>query len=145
MGKQLRRFAPLCALVLATCSWTTNFAVINHGHETIRVSFIARPTRTPPALISVKELEFPRSRWKELDLSAAPPDSAALTVSVGPDSALVLAEMGTYPGYNDADADWFEIRTLRIRSTFGERSYTGREVLRAFEKRSNRLYVIEFH
>jgi len=82
--------------------------------------------------------------WKKLDVSAARADSALLTLTLGPDSSLVVAELGTYTGYRDDLADWFEIKMLRILSTLGERSYKGREVLRAFDRRSDRLYVVEF-
>ena len=139
----LRVAAPLAAVLLTTCSWTTNFVVMNSGREAIRVAYLARPLRTRPMVTVTSNLsEGPRS-WRELNVRAARPDSAQLTLVLGPDSSLVLAQMVTYVGYQDELADWFEIKALKILSTFGERSYRGREVLRAFEKRSDRLYVVE--
>ena len=117
---------------------------MNSGHEAIRVAYLARPLRTRPAVTATMNLSEGPKAWSELDVRAARADSAQLTLMLGPDSSLVVAQLGTYTGYEDVLADWFEIRTLTVASPLGERSYKGREVLRAFEKRSDRLYVVEF-
>ena len=143
MQSRIRYLVPLLSLALATCSWTTNFVVINGLTESIRITYVAHPLRTPPMVAATKDLADSREDWNELNVSMVRRDSAVLTVPLGPDSALVLAEMGTYTGYRDDLGDWFEVKSLRILTTLGERSYRGREVLRAFARRSDRLYVLE--
>jgi hypothetical protein len=117
---------------------------MNSSTGPIRVSYLARPLRITPAVTANDHSSGGPDAWKELNVSAVRRDSAALTIALGPDSSLLLAQLGTYTGYHDELADWFEIKSLKILSTLGERSYGGREVLRAFDKRSDRLYVVEF-
>src|ERR1700752_880395 len=139
----LRSVLPALCFGLTTCSWATYFAVINARAEPIRVSYLARPLRTPPMLAATNELAESRQTWKELNVSGAQKDSAALTVVLGPDSALLVAVQPNYLGPGDGLNDWFEIKSLRIQTQFGERSYKGAEVPHAFEKRSRSLYVLE--
>jgi hypothetical protein len=143
MSKLRSLLPPTLCLALTTCSWTTYFAVINGHSEPIRASYLARPLRTPPMMTVTKDLSEGRQAWQALNVSAARQDSAALTMVIGPDSALVLAELGTYTGHAEGVTDWFEIKNLKILTPVGERSYKDGEVLRAFERRSDRLYVLE--
>jgi hypothetical protein len=137
-------YLPSLPLLLATCSWTTTFAVRNHRAEPIRITYFAQPVRSPPYIAAAGQLSEARKNWQGSDSSLVRRDSATLSMRLGPDSLLVLAETGTYAGYWDEFADWFEVKTLRITSGSGERSYSGREVLRAFEKESRTLYVLHF-
>jgi len=50
MSKHLRYAVPLFTVVLSTCSWTTDFVVMNSTREAIRITYLARPLRTPPAV-----------------------------------------------------------------------------------------------
>jgi len=135
--------AALLAASTLTCSWTTWFVVMNNSGEPIRVTYAARPLRTRPAITSNANVDKSLSAWHELDVSSVRPKGDVLTISLGPDSSLLVAGLGTYTGSSTYPSSLFEITSLRIITTDGERSYSGSEVLKAFVERSRRLYVLE--
>src|ERR1700730_10787540 len=101
MQKRVGYLLPLVPLVLSTCSWMTTFAVSNRRAERIRVTYFARPLRTPPFVAASGHLSDARAKWLVNDSSLVWRDSATLTTVLGRDSMLVLAEIGTYTGYRD--------------------------------------------
>jgi hypothetical protein len=122
---------------ILTCSWTTSFVVVNSTKDAVRVTYAARPLLTNPAVTASGALSKSDTPWRELNVSAARPDSDLLTIALGPDSALLVAESRNgRPGAG-------EITSLKIIMRGGERLYTGDEVSKAFVERSRMLYVLE--
>src|SRR5258708_30785053 len=119
MSRQVRILLPVLALLLATCSWSTSLAVLNRRTEPIRITYFAQPLRTPPMVAAIDHVAERRESWLKSDSSLVRSDSGTRTVRVGPDSLVVLAEMGTYTGYRDELADWFEIKRLEILTSSG--------------------------
>jgi len=122
---------------LLSCSWTTDFVVVNSTKEAIRVTYAVRPLLTIPAVTASAALSKSATPWRELNVAAARPDSDLLTIALGPDSALLVAESRNgRPGAG-------EITSLKIITRGGQRSYTGDEVPKAFVERSRVLSVLE--
>lgn len=110
---------------------------MNSSGEPIRVTFSARPLQIHPAVTAKANVDKSLAEWRELDISAVRPDADVLTIALGPDSVLLVAESRNgQPGAG-------EIRSLRIITRGGERFYTGDEVSKAFVERSRLLSVIE--
>jgi hypothetical protein len=129
--------AVLLAASMLTCSWTTWFVVMNSSGESIRVTYTARPLETHPAVTANAKVEKSLTEWRELDVSGVRPDSDVLTIALGPDSAVLVAESRNGgPGAG-------EITSLKIITRGGERLYKGDAVPKAFVKRSRTLYVLE--
>jgi hypothetical protein len=137
--------AVLSAVAFGACSWSTTFAVANLSAGPVRIVYSRRRFITSPAVKSLRDLKNTDRPWYPVNAGFEGTDSTRVfTFTLGPDSAYRIGGGGTYMGYNDNDADWFEVAQLTIVTNAGERSYQGREVLKAFTKWSRTLFVLEY-
>lgn len=135
--------AALLAASTLTCSWTTWFVVMNSSGESIRVTYAVKALQTHPAVTVNANVEKSLSAWRELDVSAVHTGGDVLTIALGPDSCLLVGQLGTYTGSSSYPTSLFEVTALKVITAGGERSYTGTEVIKAFTRRSRRVYVLE--
>ena len=146
MTQRTSTILALAALVsLESCSWTTLFIITNTTVVPIRVAYLAQPLRTEPAVAPNATIESNARLWRPIQVPLAEGDSGVVEFVLGPDTAVLVAEIGTYTGYSDAVADWFTIKRLEVESPHGRRVVEGREVLGSFVERNKRLYVLEVH
>ena len=147
LPNNMRRYHYLLAVLLPTlgsCSYLATFAVVNLSRERIRVTYSPLRYATPPAVKALRDLSHGDRPWIQLAVPSLGTDSATLTVELGPDSALRVATGTSYLGYDPNNPDWFGIGVLSINAPGGERTFRGREVLKAFSKRGHGIWSIDY-
>jgi hypothetical protein len=157
----MRRFLPLILLLLltitlASCSYITDFVILNDTDSRIEVVYRIKPSPPgPPSLeviepmvVSAANLEAKGvGKWTKLEPHRFRIDqlNRTVTVVVSAHEGLRIASMHHYLG-NDGpnDVQNFPIQDLSVTGKHGEMKFTGDATRRAFEKRSLALYVLSY-
>ena len=135
----------LLAGAVAGCSWTTLFVIVNRSAEAVRIAYTVRRLNELPAVKAIRELAADARPWKELEVSLPPQErNTTLTLVLGPDSALRVASGTNCTASSGADGGGFNITSIEFRSSGGERSFRGNEVLTAFTESSRDLCILEY-
>lgn len=155
------------ACISLACSWLTAFAVSNRSDQPISVVYYYRPSgqvflATPeqkdqgcPLLVSSRPAlaEAPSTswwhsdpRWRDLSSSEFTFDQAScrIEVELEPGHALRVASGSNYTGLNSGRWGDLSGLHLEIRSRRGVVAYSGFELVRQFQKRSDSLYELPY-
>lgn len=157
----MRRFLPLILLLLltitlASCSYSTDFVVVNDTDNRIEVVYRIKPSPPgPPSLegiepmaVSAANLEVKGiSKWTKLEPHRFRIDQVnrTVTVAVSAHEGLRITSMPHYIGDEDPnDVQNFPIQEVSVAGKDGEMRFTGDEARKAFEKKSLTLYVLSY-
>jgi hypothetical protein len=108
----LRILVALGALALTSCSWITDFAVVNRTSEPLQVTYLLQRTDVPPlARTKVESLRDSRIKWAPLDSTAFSVSSGGRRVRavIEPGTALRIWAVVNYGGPDSEDAREFNV------------------------------------
>jgi hypothetical protein len=142
----IRILLALGALALTSCSWFTDFAVVNRTADPVQVTYLLQRADVPPlGRIRVGSLGDSRIKWLPLDSTAYSVSSGGRLVQavIEPGTALRIWTVVNYGGGEAEDGREFSVIDLEVAHSGGKLHYKGREVSSAFQKLSRKLYVLE--
>lgn len=133
-----------------SCSWTTDFVVVNASQETVRVSYVFKPqppdeccdSFPEPAVAKASELDQ-GPVWREV-LLEEPRSPGRVAVLLAPGEALRIADLGSYSRPSLRDREEFPIEEIEIRNSRGALRLCGPAILLAFEGANRHRQELEF-
>lgn len=145
----------LLTISLASCSYSTDFVVLNDANYPIQVVYKVKPLpHGPPSLaiepmvVSSAYLETKdKGEWKKLapDRFCIDQVDRTVTVTLSAHEALWVTTMPHYIGDKDPnDVKNFPIEEVSVTGAGGEMRFTGDKARRAFERKSRVLYVLSY-
>ncbi len=143
----------LLTISLASCSYSTDFVVLNDANHAIQVVYKVKPQGPPtlaiePMVVSASNLETrDKSEWKKLapDRFCVDQVDRTVTVTLSPHEALWVTTMPHYIGDKDPnDVKNFPIEEVSVAGAGGEMRFTGDKARKAFERKSRVLYVLSY-
>ena len=145
----------LLTITLTSCSYSTDFVVLNDTDNQIEVVYRMKPSPTgPPSLeiepmvVSAANLEMRDiSKWTKLapDRFRIDQVNRTVTVRVSAHEGLWITSMHHYIGDEDPnDVQNFPIQEVSVRGADGEMRFTGDKARKAFERKSRVLYVLSY-
>jgi hypothetical protein len=145
----------LLTISLTSCSYSTDFVVLNNADYPIEVVYTvkASPIGPPsleiePMVVSSANLEIEdKSKWRKL-----PPDqfridqvTRTVVVHLPAHEALLITTMHHYIGDEDPnDVEMFPIQEISVSGADGALRFTGDSARKAFERMSRVLYVLSY-
>ena len=145
----------LLTITLASCSYSTDFVVLNETEHQIEVVYRvkASPPGPPsleiePMVVSAANLEMRDiGKWTKLtpDRFRIDQVNRTVTVRVSAHEGLWITSMHHYIGDEDPnDVNGFPIREVSVVGADGEMRFTGDKARKAFERKSRVLYVLTY-
>ena len=145
----------LLTISLTSCSYSTDFVVLNNADYPVEVvyRFKASPPAPPtltvePMVVASAKLEVEEiSKWTKLapDRFRIDQVNRTVTVRVAAREALWVASMSHYIGDEDPnDVANFPIQEVSVKGADGEMRFTGDNARRAFKRMSRVVYVLSY-
>src|SRR5215813_6640733 len=145
------------ACLLTSCSYLTNFVVINATDRPIEVQYVIKkpaypsppfspgqPLPTNPAIKDVSQLDH-QTAWRELSASqyTFDPDGRIVVVSLMPNEALRIEKQNLVDGKVDdaSQAAKFSIEEINITGSYGEIKLQGEQARKMFMAVSKKVYM----
>ena len=137
-------------LLLAACSYTTDFVIVNESDGPITIHYQVKDYPGPfsppvaPGVVSASQLSEDGQQWNPVQFEL---DEASRSVStrLSPGQALRIATMNHYSGHDDpTDAYKFQIRTITLSGTRGELKLTDEQARTSFTKVARSLYTLTY-
>ena len=155
---KLVRLAPplLAALLLASCSWIADFVVLNKSDAPVVVEYTFKekfqrgpaccPSGERPSKKAAKDVGNDGVSWRELGAGEYAYDAAAgrVTVVLKPGEALRVMRAVNYAGYEHAEDDAFDLRSIALTGAKGTLYLEGLQAQTAFKAESNDLYTLTY-
>ncbi len=156
MRKLLVIIVPI--LFLSSCSWITDFFVANKSDKAIELTFRYKQygaTHTCSfkqsdetlVLTAMDKLDSDsRDSWRKLQPNeyVYDNDKCEIRITLSPDHAIRVCRMGTYTGNAENRLHFFELSYLWIQRSDGRIQYEGLDLLKAFKKKSDTLYILMY-
>ena len=145
----------LLTIILASCSYSTDFVVFNDTDNQIEVVYRAKPSPTGPPSLDIEPMVVSAANLEMRDISKwtkLPPDrfridqvNRTVTVRVSAHEGLWITSMHHYIGDEDPnDVTNFPIQEVSVAGADGEMRFTGDKARKAFERKSRVLYVLSY-
>jgi hypothetical protein len=145
----------LLTISLTSCSYLTDFVVVNDADYAIEVVYTVKPVpHGPPSLeiepmvVSSDKLELrDKSKLRKLtsDQFRVDQENRTVVVRLSAHEALLITSMPHYIGDEDPnDVENFPIQEISVADADGEIKFTGDKARKAFERRSRVLYVLSY-
>jgi hypothetical protein len=146
----------LVLLLTASCSYSTDFFIINNSEGPIEVEYKVKVYPENPVLydvpakITISELENMSSslgyQLEKLSNNQYQFDkeTGIVKVRVMPGEALWISSVAGYSEYVHEDLERFFIQEISLKGPEGEIKYTKRQMLAAFSKVSKTLYTLTY-
>ena len=143
----------LLTIILTSCSYSTDFVVLNDTDHPIEVVYVVKPfPHGPPSLeiepkvVSSADLQVEQaSNWEKLapDRFRVDQMNRTVTVSLSAHQALWITSMHHYIGDEDPnDVQGFPIQEISLRDADGELKFSGDQARKAFGRLSRVVYVL---
>lgn len=150
----MRRFIGIVllasVLLLAACSYMTDFVIVNDSDAAVTVRYEVKdfpgPFHLPlaPGVIAASELSEDRQQWDPV-LFEVDETSRSVTTHLMPGQALRIATLHHYSGHDDPnDAQNFQIRRITVSGTSGELDLTGDQARTTFTRVARTLYTLTY-
>lgn len=137
----------LLSSLLTSCSYSSDFVVVNASNHPIEVRYMIRwlmnepfSQTGKPAILAVSQMQS--REWRELppDQYAFDRSSRTATVSVKPGDALRIVHGGEYRERSFGEEKDFIIEELHIADAAGGISFTGDRVYKSFVPVPQRIF-----
>lgn len=145
----------LSLLLLAACSYNTDFVIVNDAGSPVEVSYSFKNWNGPadccpsrPAKIALAKLNDSETAWTELRPGNFQFDRATgvVTVTLAPSEALRVARYYNWSGHGDRSDDRnFQIDAVRITGQNGSLYYEGLQAQYQFRSEDGRLYKLTYY
>lgn len=142
----------LLTISLTSCSYSTDFVVLNNSDYPVEIVYRFKTTGFPlevePMVVRSANLEMQDiSKWTKLTPDRFRINQWNRTVSVrlAAKEALWVTSMHHYIGDEDPnDVKNFPVDEVSVRGADGEMRFTGDKARKAFERMSRVLYVLRY-
>ena len=144
----------LLTISLTSCSYSTDFVVLNNTDSPIEVVYRMKQTPAPlaltgePKVVAAANLEMEsKSEWTKLapDRFRVDEVNRTFTVRVAAHEALWVTAMHHYIGDEDPnDVEGFPIEEVSVKGADGEMRFSGDNARRAFKRVSRVVYVLSY-
>ena len=141
-------------LLLAACSYKTEFVVINESDQSINIRYKVKdfpgpfaPPVTPATIVASQLNMHGDQQWEVLTPAQYQIDqeNRTITVRLMPHEALRVASMHKYGGHNNLrDAEHFPIEEIVIMGSADELVLKGQQALETFSNLSKALYTLTY-
>jgi hypothetical protein len=142
-------------LLLAACSYSTDFVVVNDSGSPVEVSYSFKDWREPrdccpsrPLKKALAKLDDDDVEWTELRAEDFQFDRAVgvVTVTLAPSEVLRVDVQSNWGGHGDRrDDENFRIASLRITGESGSVYYEGLQAQYQFRSEDGRLYKLTYY
>ena len=142
------------ALLLAACSYTTNFVVVNATDRPLELRYKIKASARDPLQLAGELLKTAEEnlraddrQWQRLSPEEYAVDREARTVTlrVMPHEAVVVRRLTNYGGHDDtSDAEAFAVEEINLGGAGGEVKLQGDEARRGFVRESDNLYTLTY-
>ena len=136
-------------LLLAACSYPTDFVIVNEsdGPITIRYEVKDSPGRfyppVDPGVFPASQLSESGKQWSPIEFELDEV-SRSVTTRLMPGQALRITTLNHYSGHDHDDAWKFQIRKILVSGTRGELTLTDEQARTTFTKVSRTLYTLTY-
>ena len=142
------------ALLLAACSYTTNFVVVNATGQPVELRYTVKASpRDPlemvgqPRKTAADKLRDGDREWRLLAPGEYELDGGAraITLRLMPGEAVLVRQLTNYGGHDDtSDAEAFAVEEIRLGGAAGEVTHRGDQARRSFLRESDNLYTLTY-
>lgn len=142
------------ALLLAACSYTANFVVVNATDRPLELRYKVKASERDPIQVAGDPLKTAEEslrggdrRWQRLAPEEYTVDREARTVTIRvmPHEAVAVMRVTNYGGHDDASgAGAFAVEEIRLSGAGGEVKFEGDGARRAFVEESRNLYTLTY-
>jgi hypothetical protein len=142
------------ALLLAACSYTTNFVILNDTDQPVELRYKVKASERDPVQVAGdprktagEKLRDSDREWRLLVPGEYSVDRAARTVSIRvmPHEAVLVRRLTNYGGHDDtSDAEAFAVEEIRLNGASGEVILQGEQARRSFLRESDNLYTLTY-
>jgi hypothetical protein len=145
----------LSLLALTACSYSTDFVVVNDSGSPVEVRYtlksryrldagrIARPAKK-----AFDKLDDDDTPWQHVPAGefSYDPAAGAVTLTLHPGEALLVATASNWRGHGDRiQDDFFEIESVRIAGAGGVVHYEGRQAQYQFQRQDTQLFKLTYY
>ncbi len=143
-------------LLLAACSYATDFVVVNESEHPVVVRYKVRKfpgeetlvLPVTPAKIAASELNARGgSQWQEeaSNQYQLDPGNNTVTIRMRPHEALRIASVHEYGGHRDPqEARYFPVEEITVTGANGEIKFSGQQARTVFAEVSRALYTLTY-
>ena len=150
----MRRFIAMVLVgsvcLLAACSYTTNFVIVNESDGPITVRYEVKDFPGPfyppttPGVAAAADLSEDGQQWSPAQFTVDEA-SRSVTTQLLPGQALLIASMNHYTGHDDPnDAEKYQIRRIVVSGTRGELNLSDEQARTTFTKVATTLYTLTY-
>lgn len=150
----MRRFIAMVLVgsvcLLAACSYTTNFVIVNGSDGPITVRYEVKEFPGPfyppttPGVAAAADLSEDGQQWSPAQFTVDEA-SRSVTTQLLAGQALLIASMNHYTGHDDPnDAEKYQIRRIVVSGTRGELNLSDEQARTTFTKVATTLYTLTY-
>lgn len=136
--------------LLAACSYTTDFVIVNESDGPITVRYEEKDFPGPfylptaPGVVAASELSEDGQQWSPAQF-VVDEASRSVTTQLMPGQALRIASLNHYTGHDDPnDAEKYQIRRIVVSGTRGELNLSDEQARTTFTKVARSLYTLTY-
>lgn len=137
-------------LLLAGCSYSTDFVIVNESDAVIMIRYEVKDFPGPfyppttPAVVAASELRDDRAQWTSTQFQVDE-GSRSVTTQLLPGQALLVARMNHYSSHDDpTDEHKFQIRRIVMSGTRGDQEFSNGQARTAFTRITRTLYTLTY-
>lgn len=140
------------AFFLQSCSWVTDFYIVNRSDKPIVITYLNKQSATPgrqeikcslekPIVCKKEDIKTERCRILKPDEYDYDKDNCMIKLTLSPGDAVKIGRACcSYTG----PESFSPLGSLKIKSSGGSVRYDGIELLKAFEKVDKTLYIFNY-
>ncbi|MDQ3685361.1 MAG: hypothetical protein M3430_07120 [Acidobacteriota bacterium] len=153
----LAAFLLPATLFLSSCSYSTNFVIVNKSKSPVEVQYILNYVQRNdpssrlsmydmPTKKALEDLEDYDVAWRDLRYDEYRYDESTRTVTVTlpPDEVLRVARTFNYSGHSSERDGFFRIEEIRITGANGSVCYEGKQAQYQFIEQDMNLYTMTY-
>lgn len=148
------------SLILFSCSWLTDFVVMNGSDAPIELNYRFKLIKDKNGLPTCPGLKFfggpeipkngeykgSKTYWVALSSERYQysESECAVTLTLEPDQIIKIGSIPTYTGHKSGRGDFLGVEQLTLKTKDGLITYSGLELVRRFKKKADILYILEY-
>lgn len=136
--------------LLAACSYTTDFVIVNESDGPITVRYEVKDFPGPfylptaPGVVAASELSEDGQQWNSAQF-VVDEANRSVTTQLMPGQALRIATLNHYTGHDDPnDAEKYQVRRIVVSGTRGELNLSDEQARTTFTKVARTLYTLTY-
>ena len=141
-------------LLLAACSYTTSFVVLNRTEQPVEVRYRIKASPSDPLLMVGEPLKTAQAKLRNSDKEwqkLAPGqyvfdrEARTITIQLMPHEALLVRRVTNYRGHDDSsEAEHYPIEEISLKGASGAVQLQGDQARRSFIAESDHLYTLTY-